>query len=218
MSLLDPLRNYCERTGDTLLSEPVNALSNIVFFIAAWALYKMYRASAHKDWQIALLIGLVAAVGAGSSLFHTLANGLTLLCDIVPITLFTVFYLWLALRHLVRLHPVNATAWLLVFTVIAGSTSHVPDPYRFNGSADYFPCLAALAIIGAYLRMRKHPAAPMLFKAALWFALSLTFRSIDFAICPAVPIGTHFLWHGLNGLVLYLLVRTILKAMPQQVN
>jgi hypothetical protein len=37
--------------------------------------------------------------------------------------------------------------------------------------------------------------------------VSLVFRSIDMAVCDAMPLGTHFLWHSLNGLALYLLLR-----------
>jgi hypothetical protein len=37
--------------------------------------------------------------------------------------------------------------------------------------------------------------------------LSLTFRTLDLAICERFAVGTHFLWHLLNGLVLYLVGR-----------
>jgi hypothetical protein len=40
--------------------------------------------------------------------------------------------------------------------------------------------------------------------------VSLVFRSIDQAVCASFPLGTHFLWHCLNGLVLYLLLRAAL--------
>jgi hypothetical protein len=32
--------------------------------------------------------------------------------------------------------------------------------------------------------------------------LSLVFRSLDEIVCPAVPLGTHFLWHILNAVML----------------
>jgi uncharacterized membrane protein len=32
--------------------------------------------------------------------------------------------------------------------------------------------------------------------------LSLTFRTLDEPLCGVVPVGTHFLWHILNGLML----------------
>jgi hypothetical protein len=32
--------------------------------------------------------------------------------------------------------------------------------------------------------------------------ISLVFRSADAALCPAFPLGTHFLWHILNAVML----------------
>jgi hypothetical protein len=58
--------------------------------------------------------------------------------------------------------------------------------------------------------MLNHPARHSFFKAAALFAISLTFRSIDMTICPSLAIGTHFLWHLLNGIVLYILVKALM--------
>ncbi|NJN40478.1 MAG: hypothetical protein HC807_06085 [Gammaproteobacteria bacterium] len=33
--------------------------------------------------------------------------------------------------------------------------------------------------------------------------MSLTFRTLDRDLCAAIPLGTHFLWHLLNAVVLY---------------
>ena len=38
------------------------------------------------------------------------------------------------------------------------------------------------------------------------FLLSLTFRTLDRAVCPVWPLGTHALWHILNAGVLYALI------------
>ena len=42
------------------------------------------------------------------------------------------------------------------------------------------------------------------------FTISLFFRTIDRVICPSFPAGTHFVWHLLNGAVLYLSIRAVL--------
>ena len=39
------------------------------------------------------------------------------------------------------------------------------------------------------------------------FVVSLAFRTMDQAVCPAFPLGTHFIWHLLNAGVLYILLR-----------
>ena len=66
---------------------------------------------------------------------------------------------------------------------------------------------------------RKHPAAPYILWAALIFAISVAFRSLDLALCDAYQfqgrkIGTHFVWHLLNGLALFLLLRASLEVGP----
>jgi hypothetical protein len=44
------------------------------------------------------------------------------------------------------------------------------------------------------------------------FAISLAFRTADSALCPAFPLGIHFIWHVLNAVVLYLLLHTAIVA------
>jgi ribose/xylose/arabinose/galactoside ABC-type transport system permease subunit len=205
-----PIRNYCERTGDLLWSEPVNAITNLSFFIAALLLWKSYKAAGQKDRQFAALIALIAIVGFGSSLFHTFANGLTMLADVIPIALFTFFYLWVVLRRLIGLSQTYATACLLLFAGVASQMPKVSPEFRFNGSIDYLPCLAALLIISAILYKKSSPASGRILIAAICFIISLTFRSVDFAICPSFPLGTHFLWHTLNGFMLYMLASVFL--------
>ena len=200
-----PIRNYCERTGDLLWSEPLNAITNAAFFIAAYFLWKAYKANKQPDKQVAALIIMIAVVGFGSTLFHTFANGLTMMADVLPIAIFTFFYLWMALRRLVGLSQTATTSGLLLFAIVASQMSRLPHEFRFNGSIDYFPCLAALLLISAILHKKASPASGRILIAAACFIVSLTFRSVDFAICSSFPIGTHFLWHTLNGFMLYML-------------
>lgn len=212
MSILDPVINYCERTNAVLWAEPLNALSNASFFIAAWALYRLYQRKGHNGRPFAILIFLITLVGLGSTLFHIFANKLTMIGDVVPIALFTFYYLWVALRKLIGLRSLITCACLIAFAAIAAQMPHIPEPYRFNGSVAYFPCLAALLIMGIYLRKRRHPASLVILKATGWFLLSLTFRSLDMALCDSISIGTHFLWHSINGYVLYLLTKAIIRV------
>ncbi|HSB58405.1 MAG TPA: hypothetical protein VLD66_02275, partial [Methyloceanibacter sp.] len=86
-----------------------------------------------------------------------------------------------------------------------------------NGSLVYLPALLAMAVVGGLLAERRHVAAPFILWAALIFAISVTFRSLDLALCDAYEIqgrkiGTHFVWHLLNGLALFLLLRASLEV------
>jgi hypothetical protein len=206
MGLLDHLDNYCERLDAGLWAEPVNAATNIAFFIAACALYKQYKTTQTKNPSACLLIALVAIVGLGSLLFHTFANVLTMWMDVVPIGIFVYAYLWIALRRLLGLHKSAAILAMALFTALIIGTSALPEAWHFNGSVAYFPCLLAVLLMAWAAKAR------LLFLAAGCFALSLTFRSVDILLCSALPLGSHFLWHILNGLVLYLLVKAIIES------
>jgi hypothetical protein len=67
-------------------------------------------------------------------------------------------------------------------------------------------------LIAVALAAREQGTRHNLGLAAVIFAISLTFRTVDIAICPQFPLGTHFIWHILNAVVLYVLLRTALIA------
>jgi len=50
--------------------------------------------------------------------------------------------------------------------------------------------------------LKMPPPAGLAFQADAILCVSLVFRSLDEAVCPLVPIGTHPMWHLLNGLML----------------
>ena len=59
-----------------------------------------------------------------------------------------------------------------------------------------------------------------LLKATFLFILSLILRTIDSIICSNLELGTHFLWHILNALVLLYLLNfyQLLPTEPPQKN
>jgi hypothetical protein len=218
MSIFAPIDIYCERTDAHLWSEPANAITNLAFFIAAWLLYKRYRAQDLQDRECLVLIGLIAVVGTGSALFHTFANKLTHWGDIIPIGLFVIYYLWVSLRRLLGFNKPFTMLALAALIAVSVIISKIPDPYRFNDSIIYFPCLLAIFLMGWALSKRRQPVSRVFFKTCLWFSASLTFRSVDIALCNSFSLGTHFLWHTCNGVVVYLLVRAILDHAPKSAN
>jgi len=159
-----------------------------------------------------------------------------LLADVIPIDLFMLVYLGFALNRFLGVPPGWTVLTLIGFAAIVFLTmqlkcwsggigfpgSEVGGASEcLNGSLVYLPALLAMAIVGGLLAERKHPAAPFILWAALIFAISVTFRSLDLALCDAYQIqgrkiGTHFAWHLLNGLALFLLLRASLEAGPRR--
>ncbi len=72
--------------------------------------------------------------------------------------------------------------------------------------------LAMVAVLAA----RHDPAAREVGTAAAIFTVSIVFRTIDKMLCAAFPIGTHFLWHACNAIVLYLLFAALIRGTASQ--
>ncbi len=226
---------YCERGTSTALSaEPINAVSNVAFILAALMGLQLleWRPREQQTSDHFLLIGLVALIGIGSFAFHLLATQESELLDVIPIAVFTLVYLGFALNRFLGVPPGWMVLLVIGFTILMGATSQVrcwdggvgiPGPEAqgaktcLNGSMFYLPALGALIVVGLLLEERRHRAAPYVLWAAAIFAISLTLRSLDLALCGKFliedqKVGTHAAWHVLNALALFLLLRASLEA------
>ncbi|MGZ8401062.1 MAG: ceramidase domain-containing protein [Methyloceanibacter sp.] len=241
MNFSEHVFRYCERgSSDALLAEPINALSNLAFLFAALIGLQLllWRPREQRSADHYLLVFLVLAIGLGSFAFHLFATQGTELLDVVPIGLFILVYLGFALNRFIGV-PVGLTVLLVVgFTAIMAMTGQVqcwdggvgvPGPEIqgakpcLNGSIFYLPALLALIVVGLLAEERRHRAAPYLLWAAAILTVSVTLRSLDFALCDRVlidgrKVGTHFAWHILNGLALFLLLRASLEGSPDLVR
>jgi hypothetical protein len=200
-----PIDLYCERTDASFWAEPVNAISNLAFLIAAGFAYAHWRRTGERDTSTLLLIVLVFAIGVGSFIFHTVATLGSELFDVVPITVFIYGYLVLALRRFLSASWTVVAGMLAAFIGVSYADAALVPADTLNGSHEYLPALAAMLLVG--LAVWRRPSGPPIVAAAATFLVSVAFRSIDNAVCPLLPLGTHFLWHGLNACVLYLLLR-----------
>ncbi len=116
--------------------------------VAAWAAFRLWRREGNGDRATLALIAVVVAVGLGSSAFHTLATRGALLLDVVPIGIFIYGYILLALRRFLGMSWPVALGVLAAFMALSiGLAVAVPRPV-LDGSAGYFPALAALFLIG----------------------------------------------------------------------
>lgn len=227
--------NYCERGMNAgFWAEPLNAITNGGFIVAAIAGAAMILRQPARErslWHIFFVFNFIA-IGVGSFLFHTVPNVRTEIADTGPIGLFMLTYLTYALRRLVRAPWIGVTAALAIFVGAMwmsfkvrcwnnemGFDLEVPAGAHaecMNGSLGYGPAFAAMALIGAWLAFRRHPAASVIAAASAVFAVSLTLRSLDRSLCGDFivfghRIGTHFMWHLLNSLTLFLLLAAAIK-------
>ncbi|MEM1171132.1 MAG: ceramidase domain-containing protein [Cyanobacteria bacterium P01_H01_bin.35] len=198
---------YCERLQPGLWDEPINAISNLAFFIAASLSWRLANSLNVQFYSVKLLIYLMIAIGIGSSLFHTYATGWALLMDVVPIIMFQVFYLWIYTRRVMKLKSIISMILIIVLVISSLATLQLKV---LNGSLSYAPALIYLLGLGIYHFHTQKQSKFLLLGGVCIFLIALFFRTIDQYICLRFPIGTHFLWHIFNGFMLYCVTSCLL--------
>ncbi len=206
--LLTSLDLYCERADATLWSEPVNALTNLL--IVAAGLSGLRKVRAHDTGSYAeVLCWWVVAIGVGSLLFHTTAIELTKWADIVPIGTFTLALAIFCLRRFARLSWTRAIAYFLIFfSAISIITWLIPHWLHeaTNGTTVYLPALAGFVFFGVVALARGSPAGWHAIACSVILSAAFVFRAADQAVCSAFPLGTHFMWHSLIAVMLWVML------------
>lgn len=197
---------YCERLEPGLFAEPLNAATNISFIIAAICALIYAQKHNSTDFGAAALIILLASIGAGSTLFHTFATSATMMMDVIPILIYQVVFIIIFARNVMSLSWAHVGALFAAFMISSFLADMIPTQY-FNGSLSYAPSLIFLTGFAIWAFKNTACERVLLLCAALLFLISLIFRSVDMAVCENIAIGTHFLWHCCNGVVLYMTTR-----------
>lgn len=198
-------------------AEPVNAVTNLAFIIAGVLVVLAWHNSANKS-EAALFLGIwVAVIGVGSFLLHTFATRWAALADTIPILVFILVYLYLALRHYLQLSLWTSLAITVIFIPVSAGAGAATAPL-LGSSAGYASALLAIFVVGLLMLQRNRTIANGLLVSAGVFAVSIVFRTIDETLCPAVSLGTHFIWHLLNAVVLYLLSMIFMRQQDRAYN
>ena len=196
---------YCERTDPSYWSEPINAVTNLAFILAALV---MWRRCQGLGWGQGLA-AILFAIGIGSYLFHTHATPWAAALDTTPVLFFSLLYIFLANRDF------WGWAW---WAAALGALAYIPYSVAltpvfgalpfFEISSFYWPLPTLIFAYALLLRNRVPETARNLAVGATILCLSLTARSLDEPLCAAIPFGTHFLWHILNAIMLGWMIET----------
>ena len=194
--MTDYVDGYCERVAPGLWGEPLNSLSNLAFLLAAVLVWRL----AAGDRVGRLLAALIGLIFAASTAFHLLATRWSAVADSAAILVFVLVYavlfprVFFGWRH----------AWLAA-PALLGLTAVT----ALLGGGLYLSAVIGLFTFAAILGFARDVYWTHYVVAGAVFALSLSLRTLDRDVCDYVPAGTHFLWHLLNGVVLYLVSRTL---------
>ncbi len=197
--------NYCERLGPGLWAEPWNLVTNAAFLLAGLLMAQRCRGMVTGQ----VLAALLFIIGLGSALFHSLAMAWASLADVIPILAFILAYLYVSNRDFLGF-PANQSA-ALTFLFLPYAWFTIPLFQRIPGigsSAGYAPVPLLILLYAALMLARRPATAGRLLAGALMLLVSLTFRSLDMPLCPRWPLGTHFLWHLLNAVMLAWMIET----------
>ena len=195
--MTDYVDGYCERVAPGLWGEPLNSISNLAFLVAAVLVWRL----AKGDRTGRLLAGLIGLVFVASTVFHLVATRWAAVGDSVAILVFVLVYaalfprVFFGWRH----------AWLAAPAFLALTVGTA-----LLGGGLYLAALIGLGVFAALLGFRRDADWTHFAVAGALFALSLSLRTVDRDVCDYVPAGTHFLWHLLNGVVLYLVSRAMI--------
>lgn len=200
---------YCERTAQGLLNEPLNAISNIAFVIAA-VLVVLFAKRCHEKVgnSTGFLLFSLVLIALGSLAFHTFANRWSEIADAAAIALFLHVYAAVFMRYAVGLRW--RIAWLGIPLFFAAN--YVLKPIWgqfFSGDAwpsGYMAAWSCLLIMVVYAVFKPVEGRGRLLLAAMVFLVSIWFRQHDLAYCESWSHGLHFLWHILNAVVLGLIL------------
>ena len=214
---------YCERNSKPdFMAEPLNLITNIAFVIGAIMVFKMlkfYKLISAKNWDIILLTAILATIGFGSGSFHSMPSTLTQTLDVIPIEAFIFIYLAVFFVRVIGVKPIFTVFILGAFlgvTILFGKNFSAST---LNGTIMYVPTYLMLIVMVLIMGfVKQNPLYLHLINTAVIWTFSLAFRTMDMQICSYTHnIGTHFMWHILNAVVLYrMLVLVVMDKLAKQ--
>ena len=199
MNWFETIDGYCERIDASFWSEPLNAVTNAVFLMAAiWVLRREELNNTAR--ALAFLLGMI---GIASFLFHSVATAWAGALDVLFILLFTLLYIFVATEDFLGLPRRSALVVTLGYFPFSVVVDWLTLPLSVLGSTRiYIPILILITLYSLILYKKFPYLSRGLAMGALLLTISMFARSVDLPLCETIPTGTHFLWHVINAIML----------------
>jgi len=206
--------DYCELPIFHSWFEPLNTLTNLFFILAGIVLFIQLKRERKLTFPYIWLSSFLIMIGIGSFAWHLYRTNFTLMVDSIPIALFIVSFLVLYVRSV-------SQQLVYRFLLIAGFFIYTPlltvlfnnfsSEFLGNGGSAYLASISYLAVIQLFNLWKGVPVIRKSLVIVIVFLLSLFFRQLDLVVCEQVSFGTHFIWHILNAVTLFLMVNMLVK-------
>ena len=210
MDFSKPIDIYCERLDIGIWAEPINAVTNAAFILAAILMW--LRCKNLVEGRI--LSFILFSIGCGSFLFHTFAQTWAAILDVTAILIFILAYIFFANRRFLALSKmVSLIGVILFFPYQLLLVSILSNIQFFGSSVQYIPVAILIFIYSGLLRKSEPNLSHGLFIGASILCLSIIFRAIDEPFCSILSVGTHFVWHILNAIMLSWMIEILRRHM-----
>ena len=210
MYLSQSIDIYCERLDVGIWAEPINAVTNFAFILAAIIMW--IRCKNLVEGRI--LAFLLFSIGCGSFLFHTFAQTWAAILDVATIVIFILAYIFVANHRFLMLSKIVSIIGVILFFPYQFLVVSILSNIQFFGSSvQYCPVAILIFIYSGLLRKTEPNLSLGLFIGAAILSLSIFARTIDEPICSSVSVGTHFVWHILNAIMLSWMVEILRRHM-----
>ena len=210
MDLSKSIDIYCERLDIGIWAEPINAVTNATFILAA--IFMWLRCKNLVEGRI--LSFILFSIGCGSFLFHTFAQTWAAILDVTAILIFILTYIFVANRRFLAWSKMVSLIGVILFFPYHLFLVSILSNIQFLGSSlQYIPVAILIFIYSGLLRKSEPNLSRGLFIGATILCLSIFSRAIDEPICSIVPVGTHFVWHILNAIMLSWMIEILRRHM-----
>ena len=210
MDLSKSIDIYCERLDIGIWAEPINSVTNAAFILAA--IFMWLRCKNLVEGRI--LSFLLFSIGCSSFLFHTFAQTWAAILDVTAILIFIMAYIFVANRRFLAWSKMVSLIGVILFfpyqLILASILSNIQ---LFGSSVQYISVAILIFIYSGFLRKSEPNLSRGLFFGATILCLSIVFRIIDEPLCSILSVGTHFVWHILNAIMLSWMIEILRRHM-----
>ena len=210
MDLFKSIDIYCERLDIGIWAEPINAVTNVAFILAS--IFMWLRCKNLVEGRV--LSFLLFSIGCGSFLFHTFAQTWAAILDVAAILIFILTYIFIANRSFLAWSKMVSVFGVILFFPYQLLLANILSNIQFFGSSvQYIPVAILIFIYSGLLRKTEPNLSRGLLIGAIILCLSIVFRIIDEPLCSVLSVGTHFVWHILNAIMLSWMIEILRRHM-----
>lgn len=205
----EAISTHCEKPVG-FISEPVNTVSNIAFFVSAFFIHKILRKNKISNPHIQRLLWLTILVGLGSTAYHGFNNPYTLILDQIPIYAFILYSIYIITIYASKNRVIRFVIPLLLILIQILVLKYV-KVFFLDIPVMHIINLLFISFLIAWFYKKLGKMALKLIPVVLVYGLAIAVRGFDIPVCPINKFGTHFLWHILTAIAVYLTVKSLVE-------